>query len=122
MTTSTKPSLQFWLVLLAVLAVLGLTLARLNAAALTVGMVSGAWWLLRGMALGGGMGNARQVGQSPADNGTRIGVCVAAAGIASAALAREVFPLPFRIFYGVCLALACLGAVWLAWKQPPRPQ
>lgn len=121
MTTSTKPSLQFWLVLLAVLAVLGLTLARLNAAALTVGMVSGAWWLLRGMALGGGMGNARQVGQSPADNGTRIGVCVAAAGIASAALAREVFPLPFRVFFGVCFGLGCLGAVWLAWKQP-RPQ
>ena len=118
MTTSPKPSLQFWLVLLAVLAVLGLTLARLPALALTVGIASGAWWLLRGMALGGGMGNARQFGRGPADSSTRIGVCLAAAGIASAALARELFPLPFRIFYGVCLALACLGAVWLAWKRP----
>jgi len=120
--SQTKPTVQFWLVLLAVLAVLGLTLARQSALALTVGMVSGAWWLLRGMALGGGMGNARQVGQSPADNSTRIGVCVAAAGIASAALAREMFPLPFRVFYGICLGLACLGAVWLAWKQPRSPQ
>ncbi len=114
----TKRGVQFWIVLIAVLAVLGLTLARLPAAALTVGIASGAWWLLRGIATGGGMGNARQVGRSPADSSTRIGVCLAAAGIAAAALARELFPLPFRIFYGVCLALACLGAVWLAWKRP----
>ena len=115
----TRHWVQFWIVLAAVLAVLGLTLARLNAAALTVGVASGAWWLLRGIATGGGMGNARQFGRGPADNSTRIGVCLAAAGIASAALAREIFPLPFRIFYGVCLGLACVGAVLLAWKRPP---
>ncbi len=117
----TRPSLQFWIVLLAVLAVLGLTLARLPALALTVGLAFGVWWLLRGMALGGGIGNARQFRHGPADQSTRIGVCLAAAGIAAAALAREQFPLPFRVFYGVCLGLACIGAVLLAWKRPSRP-
>lgn len=106
------------LILGATLAVVGLTLARLHAAALVIGVVVGAYFLLRGMAHGGGLGNVRGVGQKPADVSTRVGVCLAAAGIASASLGREpLFPLPFRVFYGLCLALACAGAVFLAVKS-----
>ena len=109
--------IRLLLVLGAALAVGGLTLAHLHAAALIVGTVAGAYFFLRGMAAGGGLGNARRVGQGPADVSTRIGVALAAAGIAAASLGHDPpFPLPFRVFYGVCLAVGCLGAVGLAVK------
>lgn len=105
---------RFALVLLAVLAVGGLTLARWYGAALAVGVVAGAFLLLRGMADGGSLGNVRRVGQGRADVGTRVGVCLAAMGIASAAVGNDHYPAPFRVFYGVCLVLAALTAVVLA--------
>ena len=59
------------------------------------------------MAAGGGLGNARSFGQGPADVSTRIGVCLAASGLASYALGHEPpFPPPFRVFYGVGMVLA----------------
>ena len=83
--------------------------------ALTVGIGVGGLLFLVGMATGGGLGNARRFEKKPADVNTRIGTCLAAAGIASAALGYDPpFPLPFRIFYGLCLTLGCLGALGLS--------
>ncbi len=83
--------------------------------ALTVGIGVGGLLFLVGMATGGGLGNARRFEKKPADINARIGTCLAAAGIAAAALGYQPpFPLPFRIFYGVCLALGCLSAVGLS--------
>ena len=109
------------LVLVAVLAVAGLTLARLHAAALAVGIVAGVLFFLGGIGAGGGPGNARRVGQGPADVNSRIGICLAAAGIAAAALGHDPpFPPSFRIFYGVCQAVGCVGALALAgWAARP---
>ena len=105
----------------AALSIAGLTLAHLYAPALVVGTAAGAFFLLRGMANGGGLGNARGVGKKPADVSTRIGVCLAAAGIASASLGHDPpFPPPFRVFYAACLVIACAGAALLAVK-PGRP-
>ena len=85
--------------------------------ALTAGIVIGGLLFLFGMTAGGGLGNARKFEKKPADISARIGTCLAAAGIAAAAIGYDPpFPLPFRVFYGICLAVACLGALVLAVK------
>ena len=108
--------IRFAAVLATLLAVAGLTLAHQFALALTLGIAVGLFLLLRGMAAGGNLGNARQFEKKPADVNARIGICLAATGIASSALGNGHFPLPFHVFYGICLGLASLGAVFLAWK------
>lgn len=105
---------RFALVLVAALAVGGLTLARLYAYALAMGVLAGAFLLLRGMAGGGSLGNARHLGQGKADVSTRVGICLAAMGIAASAVGNDHYPTPFRAFYGVCLVLAALIALVLA--------
>ncbi|MEO7718819.1 MAG: hypothetical protein ABIY70_21685 [Capsulimonas sp.] len=70
--------------------------------------------MVSGMASGGSLGNARKFGDAPADQSTRIGVSLAAAGIAAASLGQSHFPFPFRVFYGICLAVGCITAVVLA--------
>ena len=108
--------IRFWLALAAVLTIAGLTLAHLYGPALAIGIVLGAFFLLRGMAAGGSLGNARRFEKKPADVNARIGICLAAAGIASASFGNDKFPLSFHIFYGVCLAAASVGALVLARK------
>jgi hypothetical protein len=98
-----------------VVVVLGATWTQHNWLALTAGIAVGGPLFLLGMASGGGLGNARKFEKKPADANARIGTCLAAAGIASAALGYDPpFPLPFRIFYGVCLAVGCLAALALS--------
>jgi len=101
-----------------------LTLVGWYTAALGIGIAIGAVLFLLGMAAGGALGNARQVGKAPADINARIGVCLAAAGIASGALGREPpFPFSFRVFYAIILGIGLIGALTLAgWgmKTPPR--
>ena len=110
--------LRLGLVVIAMLSVGGLTVARVHWAALAVGIAAGIGLLLRGMAMGGSLGNARQFGKAPADVSTRIGICLAAAGIASGSLGHDPpFQPPFQIFYTVCLVLACVIAVILAVKS-----
>ena len=93
------------------------TWAQRNWLGLTAGIAVGGLLFLLGMAAGGGLGNARKFEKKPADVNARIGTCLAAAGIAAAALGYDPpFPPPFRIFYGVCLALGCLGALALSVK------
>ena len=108
---------RFAAVLAAGLAVVGLTLAHLSLPALIVGLVVGLGFFLRGMAAGGSLGNARRFEKKSSDMNARIGTCLAAAGIASASLGHDPpFPPPFRVFYILCLGLASVGAVFLAWK------
>ena len=105
------------LVCVSVAAVAGATAAGRYWLALTVGIGAGGLLFLLGMAAGGGLGNARQFEKKPADVNARIGTCLAASGIASSALGyNPPFPLSFRIFYGVCLAVACVGALILSAK------
>jgi peptidoglycan/LPS O-acetylase OafA/YrhL len=114
--------LGIWRLILVVLVVAAITISTLQHVywlALTVGIGAGLWLFLRGMATGGALGNARQFEKKPADINTRIGICLAAAGIASASLGHDpLFPLPFRIFYTVALVLACVIALVLAGKYP----
>lgn len=105
------------LVGLTVTAVAGAALTGRYGLALTVGIAVGGLLFLFGMAAGGGLGSARKFEKKPADINARIGTLLAASGIAAAAIGYDPpFPLPFRIFYGVCLGLACLGALALAGK------
>ena len=93
----------------------GATLGRHSWLAVTAGIAVGGPLFLLGMAAGGGLGNARQFEKKPADMNARIGTCLAAAGIASAALGYDPpFPLPFRVLYGVLLAIGCAGALALS--------
>jgi peptidoglycan/LPS O-acetylase OafA/YrhL len=109
--------IRFGVVLATILAVAGLTVAHQAALALTLGIAVGLALFVRGMAAGGSLGNARRFEKKPADLNARIGTCLAAAGIASASLSHDPpFPLPFRVFYIVCLGLASAGAVALAGK------
>jgi len=109
--------MRLLLVCACVLVIAGAVLTQRYWLALTAGMAVGGLLFLLGMAAGGGLGNARKFEKKPADVSARIGTCLAAAGIASAALGYDPpFPLPFRIFYGVCLAAGCLGALALSVK------
>ena len=122
--TSMKPTAKNRAVLLrlciviAVVPSLGvLTYVHWNWLAVTIGILSGTAFLLLGIAAGGGIGNARGFGQGPADVSTRIGVCLAAAGIGSFALGHDPpFPLPFRVFYGIIMGLVSVIALILAVK------
>ena len=110
--------IRLWIILGTVLTIASLTAAHQYGFALTVGIVVGLSFLVRGMAAGGNLGNARQFEKKPADVNTRIGTCLAAMGIASAAFGHDPpFPISFRVFYGICFALALGGAVALAVKD-----
>ena len=103
------------LVLVVIAAVIGLTALHWFALAMTVGIGVGAVMFLLGMAAGGGLGNARQYGQKPADVGARIGVALAAMGVAVEGLrADHYYPPTFRLFCAFCQGLGALIAVILA--------
>ena len=88
---------------------------------LIVGLVAGVVFLLIGMASGGGLpeasigmyGEKRRGG----DPNAAIGTALAASGIACWAVSNTHFPVPFRIFYGVCIGAGILIAVYLAWRN-----
>ena len=119
-----RPTAKNWTALLRLCIVLAvvpalavLTYVHWNWLTVTIGILSGTAFLLLGIAAGGGIGNARGFGQGPADVSTRIGVCLAAAGIGSYALGHDPsFPLPFRVFYGIIMGLVSVIALILAVK------
>jgi hypothetical protein len=87
---------------------------------LIVGLIGGAGFVLVGMARGGGLpeaGFAFGGDRRRGDPNASIGTALAAAGIASAAVANMHFPASFRIFYGVCIAAGILIATFLAWRH-----
>ena len=98
-------------------AVLLLTWFHQYALGLTLGVAVGAVMFLLGMAAGGGLGNARAYGKKAPDVGARIGVALAAVGIAVEGIrADSPYPAEFRIFCTVCQALGALIAVVLAFR------
>jgi len=108
---------RLWIVVVLVPAIAVLTYIGWNWLAVTLGILSGTVFFLWGMGSGGGIGNARSFGQGPADVTTRIGVCLAASGLASYALGHQPpFPLSFRIFYMILMTLVSIVALVLAWK------
>ncbi len=117
MTVRRMALVRLLLVCACVFVVAGAVLTQRFGLALTAGIAVGGLLFLLGMAGGGGLGNARKFEKKPADVSARIGTCLAAAGVASAALGYDPpFPLPFRIFYGVCIVIGCLGALALSVK------
>jgi len=117
LTRSRLALLRLLLVCACVVVIAGGALTQRYWLALTAGIAVGGLLFLMGMAGGGGLGNARKFEKKPADVSARIGTCLAAAGIASAAMGYDPpFPPPFRAFYSVCLAIACLGALALSVK------
>ncbi len=97
--------------------IVGAVLTQRYGLALAAGIAVGGLLFVLGMAAGGGLGNARKFEKKPADVSARIGTCLAAAGIAAAGLGYDPpFPPPFRFFYGICLGIACLGALALSVK------
>jgi len=107
------PRLIFVIMCAAVIAVS--TLLRDYGVAFVTGIAAGALLFLYGMSRGGSVGGTKSFERRPQDVSTRIGTALAAAGIGAEAMGRiPPFPLSFRIFYGVCLTVGCLGAIFLA--------
>lgn len=102
-------------VIAAVVVVAISTLTHQYGYALAAGVVAGTVLFFAGVASGGAIGNTRSIGTKPSDFSVRIGVLLAASGIASQSIGHQPpYPLPFQIFYGACLVVACLAAVGLA--------
>ena len=117
MTSSRLALLRLLLVSASLAVIVGAALTHRYGLGLTVGVAVGGLLFLLGIAAGGGLGNARKFEKRPADISARIGTCLAAAGIAAAGLGYDPpFPPPFRDFYGICLGVACLGALALSVK------
>lgn len=105
---------RFALVLLGVLAVLLPLAGGLYALAQILGIGAGALFFLYGVARGGMLGNARRFERRPADLNARLGVLLAAMGVAAGAIGHQPpFPLSFRAFYGACLAVSAVAALVL---------
>ena len=85
-----------------------------------LGLAAGALFFLYGVARGGMLGNARRFERRPADVHARLGVLLAAMGIAVGAIGHDPpFPLSFRVFYGAILAIAAVAALVLAARARP---
>lgn len=104
-----------------VVAIVSAALMRYYIPALIIGIASGIVFFVIGFLSGQGLSAQEKFGQRPGDVTTRIGISLVAAGIAAAALdpARH-FPDSFRVFYGVCLAVACIGALSLAARKEAK--
>ena len=103
------------IVSLSTVAVVCATLLHFYVAALIIGVASGLLFFFTGVVGNPGSRESGKFGSRPGDVTTRIGISLAAAGIAAGALdPSRPFPTSFRIFYGFCLAIACLGALILA--------
>ena len=106
---------RFALVLLSVLAVLLPMAGRLYTLAQVLGIAVGALFFLYGVARGGMLGNARRFERRPADINARLGVLLAAMGVAAGAIGHQPpFPPSFRVFYGVCQGVAAAAALVLS--------
>ena len=103
------------LVSVSVVAIVSTTLLHFYVAALIVGTASGVMLFFAGVVGNPGSQTPAKFGSRPGDATTRIGISLAAAGIAAGALdPSHPFPASFRMFYGFCLAAACIGALVLS--------
>ena len=111
---------RFGLVLLGIAAVLLPAAWHRDALGQGLGLAAGVLFFLYGTARGGALGNARGFERRPADVHSRLGVLLAAMGIALGALGHDPpFPLSFRAFYGVILTAAAVAALILAARARP---
>lgn len=85
--------------------------------AMVTGIVFGGAFFLSGVSRGGLIGKPHAFGHSRQDVSARIGIALAAAGIAAGAQEHNPpYPKPFLIFYMMVIALGCLIAFSLAIK------
>lgn len=112
------PILRIALVSVAVVTIATSLLLHQYLIGTAIGMVSGLVAVFLGFAVVQGSDAAGKFGSRPGDVTTRIGICLAAAGIASAAIdPSRPFPAGFRTFYLVCLIVACVGALVLSSRK-----
>lgn len=114
-----RQAMRFGLTLLAVVAVLLAAAAGQFALAQGLGIAAGALFFLSGATQGGMLGNARRVEHRPADARARLGVLLAAMGLAAGTLGHDPpFPLPLRIILGIALMAAAVAALLLTARAP----
>lgn len=90
--------------------------------AFVTGIAVGAAMFVYGVVRGGAIGNTRSFQRRPQDVSSRIGIALAAAGIGAASVSHQPpFPLSFRVFYGACIAIGCVGAIFLAARYLDKP-
>lgn len=102
---------------------------RQNALGLGIGVLAGAAFFLLALARGGGLMQARlpqfrkpgDPPRPPADPDAGIGIALAAAGIATGAVANIHYPYGFRVFYAFCVGAGAGLAVFLAWRNRDAP-
>jgi amino acid permease len=109
--------IRLTIVILVAAAVIGLTLGHIYWLAMTIGVAVGAVMFLLGMAAGGGVGNVRRYESKPGDVGARIGLCLAAMGIAIQGLRLGApYAQSFQAFCQVCQYLGAVIAIILAFR------
>ena len=109
--------LEFVISLVGAAATMALLGLKFYAAALTIGILVGVWFFLRGAMRGGRLGNIHAVGRSVDDFSTRIGVCHAATGVAAGAIGHvPAYPIPFVAFYWLSAVLASTLAVFFSYR------
>lgn len=112
------PVLRIALVSVAVVAIVTSILLHQYLVGTAIGVVSGLVAMFLGFTVVQDSPVAGKFGSRPGDVTTRIGICLAAAGLASAAIdPGRPFPASFRTFYLVCLVVACLGALILSSRK-----
>jgi len=86
--------------------------------ALCLGVAAGAVLFLRGAAANGRLGNAHGIGQSRADVVTRLGACLALAGVAAGTQGHDPpWPWTLRALIGIGQLIVSVLAVRLAAQQ-----
>jgi hypothetical protein len=112
------PILRIALVSLAVVAVVSSILLHQFLIGTAVGLISGLAAVFLGFTVVQSSSVTGKFGSRPGDVTTRIGICLAAAGLASAAIdPSRPFPATFRMFYLACLIVACVGALVLSTRK-----
>lgn len=102
-------------------AVLALTKIHQDAYALTLGVVVGATLFLIGVARGARLGNAREISHKTPDVSARIGVALAAMGIAVEGIRFDSpYPAQFRAFCVGCQVVGAIIAIALAVRYRAR--
>lgn len=109
------------IVIVVAIAVLALTWVHQDAVALAVGVAVGAVLFLIGVARGARLGNARGVTHKTPDVNARIGVALAAMGIAVEGIRLDSpYPGQFRAFCIGCQVVGAIIAVALAARYRAR--
>jgi peptidoglycan/LPS O-acetylase OafA/YrhL len=110
--------IRFIFVLVGAFVIAGSSILHYYGYAMITGIAMGAMFFVAGVSKGGLIGKPRAFGGSKQDVNARIGIALAASGIAAGAQTHNPpYPEPFLIFYLCCVGAGCLIALSLSYRS-----